>query len=323
MNMRSFFSKFGMLAGVAFVCLLNSCCCQKPTIYWSKFDPCTTDPHHAIMRAKLDELPLIAEEVLKTVHPNGDPRIPGGLAVDEKKQRIYWADPDTRRIKTASLVDKKAENFPADCYVQYPSRVALDQSGHRLFWTAQGVNDGGKVEGSIEYAYTDERDKCIHVLFRDKSIIGASGIALDTRMGQRRVYWLRTTGELQSIDMDGKEKTPVDHGKVPAQQAYDLAFVPSLQKIFWVNTGHGSIGYARFENGKIIDPKYFMVSNSQPSSLFADLRAMRLYWGYSDPGTAITFIEWISLKEPLSSQPKSAHLPFKTRAAGIHVGYSR
>lgn len=318
--MRSFFSKFGMLSGVAFVCLLNSCCCQKPTIYWSKFDPSTTDPHHAIMRAKLDESPLKAEKILETVHPNGDPRIPGGLAVDDEEQRIYWADPDTRRIKTASLEDKKAENFPADCYVQYPSHVALDQSGHRLFWTAQGVDDGGKVEGSIEYAYTDGGDKTIHVIFRNESIIGASGIALDTRRGQRRVYWLRTAGELQSIDMDGKEKTPVDHGKVPAQQAYDLAFVPSLQKIFWVNTGHGSIGYATLENGKLSDPQSFKVCNSQPSSLFADHRSMRLYWGYNSDHT---FIEWISLKEPLSTQPKSKRLPFETTATGIQVVYPR
>jgi hypothetical protein len=269
------------------------------------------------MRANLQGDPKLTPLIETVSDVDGKPRIPEGMAVDREARKIYWVEPDSMEIKVAPLSGGKSSNLASGPCVQYPVALALDVPDHRLYWAEAAVDYPGE-EGHIKFAYTDGRtSNTPRDIFHSLSIARVTGIASDTRPGVRRIYWHTSGGKLQSLDLDGNEKMPTDYGlpEGSSTQAGGLAYDPSQNKFYWADYGVNLIGWAIVKGSKVIKHDGFKVAYPWPLSVFADLRANRLYWGYrKSPGASI---EWTSLNGDATIHS----LPFPTTASGIEVVY--
>lgn len=250
------------------------------TLYWTAVDARGDQFGSEIFREKLGKDSRVAEELVSTGKWK-----PIGLAVDKRTGTIFWAHPDERRIKVMTLEERRPMNFPSeDAIIDYPLDVALDPTTSRIFWSAQGINSGRT--GKIQYAYTDGRNNRIHDLAT--GLEGPAGIVIDARRHQRRIYWLNLSGKFESINIDGEETRPTNHGVLPSSEPRDLAFDPKAWKFYWPNTGHGNIRWCRLDKGSVVETGIFRENlPPYPYCLEIDHKKRKLYWSYRERGNRI------------------------------------
>ena len=184
---------------------------------------------------------------------------PIGIAVDEKGEKIYWADSDTRKIQRASLDGTNIEEI-ITVESGYPYYVAVDTSRGKLYWTDTRIIQRSNLDG------TEVED----VVTRQIGVWWPRGIAVDEK--GRKIYWADSdTRKIQRSNLDGTEiEDLVTEG---LQNPLKVAVDSIGGKIYW--TDIGTIFRADLD-GKNVEET--VIGLDFPSAIVVDAVAGKLYW---------------------------------------------
>ena len=186
-------------------------------------------------------------------------RSPIGIAVDEKNQKIYWADSRTRKIQRANFDGTNIEDIIA-AKSGLPYYVDVDTSVGKLYWTDTHIIQRSNLDGTgVEEIVT----------WQD-GVQWPRGIAVDEKEG--KIYWADSdTRKIQRSNLDGTEiENLVTEGlRNPLKVAVD----PIAGKIYW--TDIGTIFRADLD-GKNVEET--VVGLDFPSAIVVDSVAEKLYW---------------------------------------------
>jgi DNA-binding beta-propeller fold protein YncE len=243
--------------------MLLAACASPPILYWTE----ESGADHVIKRYALGNKgpPQVVIET-GTVH---------GIAVDQANAVLYWSQLYPAQIRRLDLATCEQTQFPDEnAALDYPLDVALDESGHRLFWADSGRTDANKQ--AIQYAYTDGRDTLVHDLAATLPKAPA-GIEFDPAEG--RVYWMTLAGTLWSLDPTPPLPAPTQHllksGFV--NHPYGLAIREKPKTLYWTNGGWQKLGTLNLKSNAISDWKVF-AKNRSALSILADPVGKRVYW---------------------------------------------
>lgn len=184
---------------------------------------------------------------------------PIGIAVDEKKGKIYWADSRTRKIQRANLDGTNIEDI-ITAKSSYPYYLAVDTSGGKLYWTDTQIIQRSNLNG------TEVED----VATRQDRVEWPRGIAVDSN--SKKIYWADSdTRKIQRSNLDGTEiEDLVTEG---LQNPLKVAVDSIGGKIYW--TDIGTIFRADLD-GKNVEET--VVGLDFPSAIVVDSVAGKLYW---------------------------------------------
>ena len=233
-------------------------------LYW-------TDTH-IIQRSNLN-----GTEVEEIVTSQDRVRWPRGIAVDEKNQKIYWADSDTRKIQRSNLDGTAIEDLDTEG-LRNPLKVAVDPIAGKIYWTDIGTIfrsdlDGKNVEETVvgldfpsaivvdsvaeKLYWTEWKTGKIHRSDLDGTHIeevfttGVKrilGIAID--MDRQKIYWTdyKFPPKIQRANLDG---TDIEMVITTELSPMGIALDTSEQKIYWTNPEAGKIQRANFDGTNI------------------------------------------------------------------------
>ncbi len=184
---------------------------------------------------------------------------PIGIAVDEKGEKIYWADFNTKKIQRANFDGTNIEDI-ITAKLGHPYYVAVDTRGGKLYWTdtriIQRSNlDGTKVEELVTWA---------------NGVSWPEGIAVDSN--GKKIYWADSdTRKIQRSNLDGTDiEDLVTEGlQNPTNVAVDLI----AGKIYW--TDRGTIFRADLDGKNVEEPLSDLPSLA---AITVDSVARKLYW---------------------------------------------
>ena len=184
---------------------------------------------------------------------------PIGIAVDEKGEKIYWADSKTRKIQRANLDGTNIEDI-ITAESGLPYYVAVDTSRGKLYWTDTQIIQRSNLDGTgVEDVVTQQ--------------IGVSwprGIAVDSN--GKKIYWADSdTRKIQRSNLDGTEiEDLVTEG---LQNPLKVSVDSIGGKIYW--TDIGTIFRADLD-GKNVEET--VIGLDFPSAIVVDSVAGKLYW---------------------------------------------
>ena len=184
---------------------------------------------------------------------------PIGIAVDEKNQKIYWADSRTKKVQRANLDGTNIEDI-ITAKSGLPYYVAVDTSGGKLYWTDTHIIQRSNLDGTEVEEIVTWQDR----------VQWPRGIAVDSN--GRKIYWADSdTRKIQRSNLDGTEiEDLVTEGlRNPLKVAVD----PITGKIYW--TDIGTIFRADLD-GK--NAEEMVVGLDFPSAIVVDSVAGKLYW---------------------------------------------
>ena len=115
---------------------------------------------------------------------------PGEIAFDPVSNKLYWTEPEAKRIQRVDLDGTHVETVVSRP-LRAPSGLALDMAGNRMYWTDLATN-------RIHRADLDGT----HIEDLAGGLTAPGGIALDVPGG--KMYWTnRDTSVIHRADLDG------------------------------------------------------------------------------------------------------------------------
>jgi hypothetical protein len=161
---------------------------------------------------------------------------------------------------------------PASPLYTYPSYLAFDLVHKKMYWSN---SQGPSGSGEIRRANLDGTS--VETVIR--GLICPLGIAIDGSGGY--IYWAAcdsTSGKIQRSKLDGTEKT--DLVTVPPNSSYmasahGIALDVTVGKIYWANTGRGTIQRANLDGSSV---ENIAISQLYPQGVTLDLTNNKVYW---------------------------------------------
>lgn len=186
-------------------------------------------------------------------------RSPIGIAVDEKNQKIYWADSRTRKIQRSNLDGTNIEDIII-AKSGLPYYLDVDTSVGKLYWTDTHIIQRSNLDGTEVEEIVTWQDR----------VQWPRGIAVDEKGG--KIYWADSdTRKIQRSNLDGTEiEDLVTEG---LRNPLKVAVAPIAGKIYW--TDIGTIFRADLD-GKNVEET--VVGLDFPSAIVVDSVAEKLYW---------------------------------------------
>ena len=114
---------------------------------------------------------------------------PYGIAIDPRRGKMYWTDPEVRKIQCANLDGSGVEDLITD--LDSPAGIAVDGFRRKIYWTEPNL-------GKIRRANPDGSG--VEDLITDLN--SPLGIGIDVSRG--KVYWTSVfDGKVQGANLDG------------------------------------------------------------------------------------------------------------------------
>ena len=176
---------------------------------------------------------------------------------------MYWTDRGVDAISGRSSI-QRTDLDGADVEVlvtglDYPTGVAVDNKGAKIYWTSGGNIHRSDLDGSnIEIIHTD---------------VNPNSIALDTHHG--KIYWTTSWSKLGRSDVDGSNlEFVVTHLRHPDSVALDT----DEGKVYWT-VGDGS-GYYNIQRANLdgTDVEDVITELERPNNIVLHVDEGKIYW---------------------------------------------
>jgi hypothetical protein len=194
---------------------------------------------------------------------------PYGLAIDRLRNRLYWADADTRAIYGARLDGSDIKVLVSG--LTFPADLALHAAAGHLYWTDQSVGLIQRLDleqGEVETILTNLSQPYY--------------LALDVREGM--IYWTEFKNSvIRRARWDGTDSQIVVRG---LQRARDIAVDPVARTLYWADRDAAKIQRMSLD-GQGLKEDLFTSADGlmRPHGLALDVFARRIYWTDTDrPG---------------------------------------
>jgi hypothetical protein len=164
---------------------------------------------------------------------------PNGVTIDRSNGRIYWAARYDNQIRSVAADGTDPQTLdPGAATVAEPVGVAIDPRRGRIYWANSG-------DPSLGWASLDGSGVGATVAIDPSLISGAQGIAIDPISD--RAFWANTqAGAIASagwVKLDGSGDAGPIGGSTPSVPV-GMAFVPSLQRVYWAFYQGSGIAWA-------------------------------------------------------------------------------
>jgi DNA-binding beta-propeller fold protein YncE len=198
---------------------------------------------------------------------------PRGMALDLVHERMYWAEPGARAIRTANM-DGSGAVQTVVVTGDGSGGVALDIANGKVYWTESDnfqINHGG-LSGQINRANIDGSNKESLAT----GLVQPAGIALDPVQG--KVYWTELDrkfdgfGSIQRANLDGSNIESILTG---IDEANGLALDAVHGKLYWPDLTTHRIQSANLDGSGLHD---VVTGLDNPTTVALDLSEGKIYW---------------------------------------------
>ncbi len=208
---------------------------------------------------------------------------PAGIAVDMRRNRLYWTDWSTDAIYWAKLNGNASGTFATGGLpVDDPTGLQIDRKRNRVYWS--NFDDASLIWTRLEGG----GGGAIPTGAATAALV--SGIAIDPKAN--RIYWVNfdTPGSVGAANLDGSGSgSDLElSGATALSRAAGVALSGNRKRIYIGNNSGPSVSYARTGGGPGAgDLNLSGASPPSPHGVAIDLDRDRLFWVNSGGGVQI------------------------------------